>query len=47
MLNKIKVLLFGRKYLEWDEYKGKIDCISLNDFQQDTRKESVRNLPFF
>ena len=37
--------LFKRKtkFLSWSSYKKKIDNISLNNFQQDTRTKSLRN----
>ena len=41
MMNKIKQL-FQRKYLDWDEYKAKIDFIDDYNFQQDCRKRMVQ-----
>ena len=40
-------LIFKRKearYMDWSEYKEKIDFLSFSQWQQNIRKESVKNL---
>jgi len=43
MINGIK-RLFSKRFVEWKDYKSKIDFLSEFNFQQSTRKENVRNL---
>ncbi len=42
MLGVVK--FFRRKYLDWENYKARIDFLDVFYFQQATRKESIRNL---
>jgi len=37
--------IFRRKqeFLEWDDYQSKIEFLSGFNFQQDTRKQNIRN----
>jgi len=37
--------MFGIKkgWVDWNEYEQKVDCIDLNNFQQDTRRANLRN----
>ena len=36
--------LFNNEFIEWKEYKAKIDFLSEFNFQQDVREENVRRL---
>ena len=42
MLQQIK-RLFSNKFIEWSDYKSKIDFLEMMNFQQQTRKESIAN----
>ena len=33
-----------RKFLEWEDYKAKIDFLDFTNWQQSVRKENIRNL---
>ena len=35
---------FKRKYLEWEDYKTKIDFLDIFHWQQSVRKENIKNL---
>lgn len=40
------MLWFKKQWMEWEEYKGRIAFLSLFHFQQNTRKQNIRNLQF-
>ncbi len=37
--------LFEPKYMDWEQYKEKIDTLSDYNFKQTTNKESIKNMP--
>ena len=44
MFNTIRRLL-SRKFIEWDDYKERIDFLEDFYWQQSTRKQSISNMP--
>ncbi len=44
MIKAIK-RLFSRKFIGWDDYKARIDFLDKFNFQQQTRKQSIINMP--
>jgi len=43
MINLIK-RLFNNNYVSWNNYKNKIDFLDEFNFQQQVRKENIKNL---
>ncbi|MCC7574256.1 hypothetical protein KO361_01575 [Candidatus Woesearchaeota archaeon] len=49
MLKKIKMMMTKKtnNYFEWEEYKNKITFLETFKWQQDIRKQSIKNSNFF
>jgi len=37
-------MFFKKKYLNWEDYKARIDFLDIHYWQQKVRKENIRNL---
>jgi len=42
--SQVKALTLGRDYVEWKDYRDKLDFLELLRFQQETRRQSINNL---
>jgi hypothetical protein len=48
ILQKIKLRTRTRDYVEWNDYKNKIDFLDTFNWQQSVRKQNIKNLkPIF